>query len=65
MVKDHPILFILSFDVDPAYQNNKYRFTKLEMIQPLTDVLYGVVRNFLELEEFRIYGTLYEIGNKF
>jgi hypothetical protein len=50
--------------VDPAYQNNKYRYIKLEMIQPLPDVLYGVVRNFLELQEFRIFGTRYEIGNK-
>lgn len=53
-----------TLDVDAAYQNEKYRFIKLEMIQPLPDVLYGVVRNFLELTEFRIYGTRYEIGNK-
>ncbi|MGO4109881.1 OmpL47-type beta-barrel domain-containing protein [Paenibacillus sp. YAF4_2] len=53
-----------TLDVDAAYQNEKYRFIKLEMIQPLPDVLYGVVRNFLELPEFRIYGTRYEIDNK-
>lgn len=53
-----------TLDVDPAYQNSKYRFIKLQMIQPLPDVLYGVVRNFLELTEFRIYGKRYETGNK-
>jgi len=53
-----------TLDVDSAYQNNKYRFIKLEMIKPLPDVLYGMVRNFLELQEFRIYGTRYEICNK-
>ncbi|OPH46585.1 hypothetical protein BC351_13900 [Paenibacillus ferrarius] len=53
-----------TLDVDPAYQNVKYRFLKLEMIQPLPDVLYGIVRNFLELRDFDIYGQGYEIGNK-
>lgn len=53
-----------TLDVDPAYQNMKYRYIKLQMLQPLPDVLYGIVRNFMELQEFRIYGTRYEIGNK-
>jgi Chitinase A, N-terminal domain./Uncharacterised Sugar-binding Domain./F5/8 type C domain. len=53
-----------TLDVDAAYQQEKYRYIKLEMIKPLPDVLYGIVRNFLELTEFRVYGTRYEIGNK-
>ena len=53
-----------TLDVDPALQNEKYRFIKLEMIQPLPAVLYGSVNNLLELNEFDIYGTRYEIGNK-
>lgn len=53
-----------TLDVASAYQSVKYRYFKLQMIQPLPDVLYGIVRNFLELQEFRIYGQRYEIGNK-
>lgn len=53
-----------TLEADAAHQNEKYRYIKLEMIKPLPDVLYGVVRNLLELTEFRIYGTRYETGNK-
>lgn len=52
-----------TLDVDPAYQNEKYRYLKLKMIKPLPDVLYGIPNRFLELQEFRIFGTRYEIGN--
>ena len=30
-----------TIDVDPVYQQEKYRYIKLEMVQPLPDVLYG------------------------
>ncbi|WP_336772899.1 discoidin domain-containing protein [Paenibacillus sp. MMO-58] len=59
MTQEYQIL-----DVDSAHLDEKYRYIKLEMIKPLPDVLYGIVRNFLELTEFRIYGTRYETGNK-
>ncbi|WP_236284264.1 OmpL47-type beta-barrel domain-containing protein [Paenibacillus allorhizoplanae] len=53
-----------TLDVDPAYQNEKYRYIKLEMIQPLPAVLYGTVSNIMEMTDFDVYGTRYEIGNK-
>ncbi|RTE10819.1 discoidin domain-containing protein [Paenibacillus whitsoniae] len=53
-----------TLDVDPARQNEKYRYIKLEMIQPLPAVLYGEVVNLLEMTDFDVYGTRYEIGNK-
>ncbi|AFC28166.1 coagulation factor 5/8 type domain-containing protein [Paenibacillus mucilaginosus 3016] len=53
-----------TLDVDPAYQNEKYRYIKLEMIKPLPDVLRGNVVNLLEMRDFDIYGTRHEIGNK-
>lgn len=53
-----------TLEVDPAYRTEKYRYFKLQMIRPLPDVLYGMYRNLLELSEFRIYGTRWEIGNK-
>jgi len=53
-----------TLEVAPAYQNMKFRYIKLEMIQPLPDVLYGMVRNMLQPQEFQIYGTRYEVGNK-
>jgi large repetitive protein len=53
-----------TLDVDPAYQNEKYRYIKLEMIKPLPDVLHNSVVNLLEMRDFDIYGTRYEIGNK-
>ncbi|WP_082927538.1 discoidin domain-containing protein [Paenibacillus oryzisoli] len=53
-----------TLDVDPVYQNEKYRYIKLEMIQPLPAVLYGTVSNIMEMTDFNVYGTRYEIGNK-
>ncbi|MCA0755062.1 discoidin domain-containing protein [Paenibacillus sp. N4] len=53
-----------TLDADPAYQNEKYRYIKLEMIKPLPDVLRGNVVNLLEMRDFDIYGTRHEIGNK-
>ncbi len=53
-----------TLDVDPAYQNEKYRYIKLEMIKPLPDVLRGNLVNLLEMRDFDIYGTRHEIGNK-
>jgi hypothetical protein len=53
-----------TLDVDPAYQNEKYRYIKLEMIQPLPDVLHNSVVKLLEMRDLDIYGTRYEIGNK-
>ena len=53
-----------TIDVAPEYQQEKYRYIKLEMVQPLPDVLYGIVRNLMEPRGFTIYGTRYDVGNK-
>ncbi len=51
-------------DVANAYKNEKFRFIKLEMIDPQPDVLRGNIQNLLELSELRIYGERHEINNK-
>ncbi|MDQ0874542.1 hypothetical protein QFZ77_003201 [Paenibacillus sp. V4I3] len=51
-------------DVADAYKNEKFRFIKLEMIDPQPDVLRGNIQNLLELSELRIYGERHEINNK-
>ncbi|WP_082614769.1 OmpL47-type beta-barrel domain-containing protein [Paenibacillus sp. Soil787] len=53
-----------TIDVAPEFQNEKYRYIKLEMVQPLPDVLFGIVRNLFEPRGFTIYGTRYDVGNK-
>lgn len=52
-----------TIDVAAEYQDKKFRYIKLEMINPLPDVLYAKVRNMLEPRGFTIYGTRYDIGN--
>lgn len=51
-------------EVADEYKDKKFRFFKIQLLQPLPDVLYGVVRNLMEVSEFRIYGTRYETDNK-
>lgn len=53
-----------TLDVADEYKDTKFRFFKIQLLQPLPDVLYGIVRNLMELTEFRIYGTRYETDNK-
>lgn len=53
-----------TIDVAPEYRDKTFRYIKLEMVEPLPDVLYAMVRNLLEPRGFTIYGTRYDIGNK-
>lgn len=50
--------------VDPAYQDIKYRYFKIQMIHPQPDSLRDELLNIFELGELRIYGLRYEINNK-
>ncbi|UXY24203.1 putative Ig domain-containing protein [Streptomyces cynarae] len=49
--------------VDPAQREAQFRYLKVQMLKPLPDVLYGIVRNVFEMTEFHIYGERHEIGN--
>lgn len=50
--------------VDDAYKTERFRFIKLEMIDPQRDVLHDSIQNILELGELKIYGERFETGNK-
>ncbi|WP_335992189.1 discoidin domain-containing protein [Glycomyces sp. MUSA5-2] len=52
-----------TLDVDPDLQDEEFRYLKVQMIEPLPDVLYGIVRNLFEMNEFHIWGERREIGN--
>ncbi len=52
-----------TLDVDPALRDAQFRYLKVQLLKPLPDVLYGIVRNLFEMTEFHIYGQRHEIGN--
>ena len=45
-----------TLDVDPALRDAQFRYLKVQLLKPLPDVLYGIVRNLFEMTEFHIYG---------
>ncbi|MEV3861640.1 Ig domain-containing protein [Streptomyces sp. NPDC050095] len=49
-----------TLDVDPALRDAAFRYVKVQMLEPLPDVLYGIVRNVFEMTEFHIYGERHE-----
>ncbi|WP_341994542.1 putative Ig domain-containing protein [Microbacterium sp. LWH7-1.2] len=53
-----------TLDVDPALQEDQFRYLKVQMLEQLPDVLYGIIRGVFEMTEFRIYGERHEIGNQ-
>ncbi|WP_413378258.1 discoidin domain-containing protein [Paenibacillus taichungensis] len=53
-----------TLDVASEYQDDSFRFIKVQLLHPQPDVLYGIVRNLFEMTEFRIYGERHETGNK-
>ncbi|WP_205324698.1 discoidin domain-containing protein [Glycomyces sp. YM15] len=52
-----------TLDVDPELQDDQFRYIKVQMLEPQPDVLYGIVRNLFEVNEFHIWGDRHEIGN--
>jgi hypothetical protein len=53
-----------TIQVDPAYQNAKYRYFKIQMLDPQPDIIHNTVQGIMELSEFRIYGQRYETDNQ-
>ncbi|GAB3769158.1 putative Ig domain-containing protein [Microlunatus parietis] len=52
-----------TLDVAPEFRDDQFRYLKIQMIEPLPDVLYGIIRGLFEMTEFHIYGERHEIGN--
>ncbi|MFG3340941.1 discoidin domain-containing protein [Glycomyces sp. NPDC048151] len=53
-----------TLDVVEDLRDDEFRYIKVQMLEPLPDVLYGVVRNLFEMNEFHIWGERREIGNQ-
>ncbi|MFC4138553.1 MULTISPECIES: hypothetical protein [unclassified Microbacterium] len=53
-----------TLDVAPEFVDSQFRYLKVQMLQQLPDVLYGIVRGVFEMTEFHIYGERHEIGNQ-
>lgn len=51
MTQDYQVL-----DVAPDLRQTRFQFFKVQLLQPLPDVLYGTVNNLFEMTEFHIYG---------
>jgi hypothetical protein len=52
-----------TLEVEPELRDDQFRYVKVQMIEQLPDVLYGIVRGVFEMTEFHIYGERHEIGN--
>ncbi|MEU5155689.1 discoidin domain-containing protein [Glycomyces sp. NPDC021274] len=53
-----------TLEVEPELRDDRFRYVKVQMIEQLPDVLYGIVRGVFEMTEFHIYGERHEIGNQ-
>lgn len=53
-----------TLDVAPDLQDDQFRYLKVQLLEPQPDVLYGIVRNLFEMNEFHVYGDRHEIGNQ-
>ncbi|MFB9660190.1 putative Ig domain-containing protein [Glycomyces mayteni] len=53
-----------TLEVDPEFQDDQFRFFKIQMLEPLPDVLYGRIVGGFEMTEFHIWGERHEIGNQ-
>jgi hypothetical protein len=51
-------------EVAPEFRDDQFRYIKVQMIEQLPDVLYGIVRGVFEMTEFHIYGERHEIDNQ-
>jgi hypothetical protein len=52
-----------TLDVAEDLQDDQFRYIKVQMLEQLPDVLYGIVRGVFEMTEFHIYGERHETGN--
>ncbi len=53
-----------SIEVDEKHLDEKYRFIKLEKVNPQPDVLHNEISTLYEPSELRIFGTRHETNNK-
>ncbi|MRN55030.1 putative Ig domain-containing protein [Paenibacillus monticola] len=53
-----------TLNVAEDYKNAKFRFIKIQLLDPQPDIIHNLSQNMFEMTEFRIYGQRYEIGNK-
>jgi hypothetical protein len=53
-----------TLEVSPDLRDDQFRYLKVQMLEQLPDVLYGIVRGVFEMTEFHIYGDRHEIGNQ-
>ncbi|MFG3340718.1 discoidin domain-containing protein [Glycomyces sp. NPDC048151] len=53
-----------TLEVSPELRDDRFRYIKVQMIEQLPDVLYGIIRGVFEMTEFHIYGERHEIGNQ-
>jgi hypothetical protein len=53
-----------TLEVAPEFRDDQFRYIKVQMIEQLPDVLYGIIRGVFEMTEFHIYGERHEIGNQ-
>ena len=52
-------------EVDPALRGTAFTALRIHLTDPQPDVLYGIVRNLMEIAELRIHGERVETGNVF
>lgn len=50
--------------VDSVYQQQKFRYFKLQLINPQPEALRGEVQNIFEISELHIFGERFETNNK-
>ena len=50
--------------VAPDLKDDQFRYIKVQLLDPQPDVLYGIVRNLFEIDEFHIYGERHEVDNQ-
>ncbi|MBD2867131.1 OmpL47-type beta-barrel domain-containing protein [Paenibacillus arenilitoris] len=55
---------VATLEVDEAYKDARFRYLKIQLIDPQPDVLRGEIQNMLELAELRIHGKRHETNNK-
>ncbi len=53
-----------TLDVAEEFQDDRFRYLKVQMLEQQPDVLYGIIRGVFEMTEFHIYGERHEIGNQ-
>ncbi|MFC7598384.1 putative Ig domain-containing protein [Terrabacter sp. GCM10028922] len=52
-----------TLDVADDLVDDQFRFIKVQLLKPQPDVLYGIVRNLFEINEFHIFGERHEVDN--